>query len=71
MYNTGKIYFKRIEKALKFKPDLNYKTVVASPICNAALLLMPLPPGQKSKLSEANVIRLFKLHLRRERLWDF
>ena len=64
MYNTGKIYFKRIEKALKFKPDLNYKTVVASPICNSALLLIPLPSGQKSKLSEADVIRLVKLLVR-------
>lgn len=55
----------RIEKALKFKPDLNYKTVVVSPICNAALLLMPLPSGQKSNLSEAtNVICLVKLLVR-------
>ena len=61
MYNTGKIDFERIEKALKFKPDLNYKTVIASPICNSALLLMPLPSGQKSNLSEADVIRLVKL----------
>lgn len=58
MYNTGETNFERIEKALKFKPDLNYKTVIASPICNSALLLMPLPSGQKSKLSEADVIRL-------------
>ena len=64
MYNTGETNFERIEKALKFKPDLNYKTVVASPICNSALLLMPLPSGQKSKLSEADVIRLVKLLVR-------
>lgn len=61
MHNAGEIDFERIEKALEFKPDLNYKTVVASPICNSALLLMPLPSGQKSKLSEADVIRLVKL----------
>ena len=64
MHNAGKIDFERIEKALKFKPDLNYKTVIASPICNSALLLMPLPSGQKSKLSEADVIRLVKLLVR-------
>ena len=64
MYNTGETNFERIEKALKFKPDLNYKTVIASPICNSALLLMPLPSGQKSKLSEADVIRLVKLLVR-------
>jgi hypothetical protein len=64
MYNTGEINFVWIEKALKFKPDLNYKTVVASPICNSALLLMPLPSGQKSKLYEADVIRLVKLLVR-------
>lgn len=64
MHNAGEIDFERIEKALKFKPDLNYKTVVASPICNSALLLMPLPSGQKSKLSEADVIRLVKLLVR-------
>ena len=59
MYNTGEIDFERIEKALKFKPGLNYKTVIASPICNSALLL-----GQKSKLSEADVILLVKLLVR-------
>lgn len=64
MHNTGEIDFERIEKALEFKPDLNYKTVIASPICNSALLLMPLPSGQKSKLSEADVIRLVKLLVR-------
>ena len=64
MYNASEIDFERIEKALKFKPDLNYKTVVASPICNSALLLMPLPSGQKSNLSEADVIRLVKLLVR-------
>nr|WP_314181569.1 hypothetical protein [uncultured Campylobacter sp.] len=64
MHNTGKIDFERIEKALKFKPDLNYKTIIASPICNSALLLTPLPSGQKSKLSEADVIRLVKLLVR-------
>ena len=64
MHNTGEIDFERIEKAIKFKPDLNYKTVVASPICNSALLLIPLPSGQKSKLSEADVIRLLKLLVR-------
>ncbi len=64
MHNAGEIDFERIEKALKFKPDLNYKTVIASPICNSALLLMPLPSGQKSKLSEADVIRLVKLLVR-------
>jgi len=64
MYNAGEIDFERIEKALKFKPDLNYKTVAASPICNSALLLMPLPSKQKSKLSEADVIRLVKLLVR-------
>ena len=47
MHNAGEIDFERIEKALEFKPDLNYKTVVASPICNSALLLIPLPSGQK------------------------
>lgn len=64
MYNTGEIDFERIEKVLKFKPGLNYKTVVASPICNSALLLMPLFSGQKSNLSEADVIRLVKLLVR-------
>ena len=64
MYNTGEIDFERIEKALEFKPDLNYKTLIASPICSSALLLMPLPSGQKSKLSEADVIRLVKLLVR-------
>ena len=64
MYNTGEIDFERIEKALEFKPDLNYKTVITSPICNSALLLMPLPSGQKSNLSEADVIRLVKLLVR-------
>ncbi|WP_232037790.1 hypothetical protein [Campylobacter showae] len=64
IYNTGKIDFERIEKALEFKPDLNYKTVVASPICNSALLLTPLPSGQKSNLSEADIIRLVKLLVR-------
>lgn len=64
MHNTGKVDFERIEKVLEFKPDLNYKTVIASPICNSALLLMPLPSGQKSKLSEADVIRLVKLLVR-------
>ena len=64
MHNAGEIDFERIEQALKFKPDLNYKTVIASPICNPALLLMPLPSGQKSKLSEADVIRLVKLLVR-------
>lgn len=64
MYNAGEIDFERIEKALEFKPDLNYKTVFASPICNSALLLMPLPSGQKSNLSEADVIRLVKLLVR-------
>lgn len=64
IHNAGEIDFERIEKALKFKPDLNYKTVVASPICNAALLLMPLPSGQKSKLSETDIIRLVKLLVR-------
>ena len=64
MHNAGKIDFERIEKALEFKPDLNYKTVIASPICNSALLLVPLPSGKKSKLSEANVIRLVKLLVR-------
>ena len=64
MYNTGETNFERIEKVLEFKPDLNYKTVIASPICNSALLLMPLPSGQKSKLYEADVIRLVKLLVR-------
>ena len=64
MHNAGEIDFVRIEKALEFKPDLNYKTVIASPICNSALLLMPLPSGQKSNLSEADVIRLVKLLVR-------
>lgn len=52
IYNTGKIDFERIEKALKFKPDLNYKTVIASPICNSALLLMPLPSGKSPSLAK-------------------
>ena len=64
MHNIGKIDFERIEKTLEFKPDLNYKTVIASPICNSSLLLMPLPSGQKSKLNEADVIRLVKLLVR-------
>ena len=64
MHNAGEIDFERIEKALEFKPDLNYKTAVTSPIFNSALLLMPLPSGQKSKLSEADVIRLVKLLVR-------
>lgn len=64
MYNTGETNFERIEKVLEFKPDLNYKTVIASPICNSSLLLMPLSSGQKSKLNEAYVIRLVKLLVR-------
>ena len=57
MHNIGKIDFERIEKVLEFKPDLNYKTVIASPICNSALLLMSFPSGQKSKLREQQLLR--------------
>ena len=34
-YNTGETDFERIEKALKFKPELNYEAVFSSPVAIA------------------------------------
>ena len=59
MYNTGETNFERIEKALKFKPGLNYKFMIFTPL--DAVIALGINPDGKYKLDQKEAIRLIDL----------
>ena len=56
---TGKFDFERIEKALKFKPGLNYKFMIFTPL--DAVIALGIDPNGKYKFDQKEVIRLIDL----------
>jgi hypothetical protein len=58
---TGKFDFERIKKALKFKPDLNYKFMIFTPI--DAVIALGINPDGKYKFDQKESIRLIDLLL--------
>ena len=56
---TGKFDFERIKKALKFKPGLNYKFMIFTPI--DAVIALGINPDGKYKLDQKEAIRLIDL----------
>ena len=58
---TGKFDFERIEKVLKFKPDLNYKFMIFTPI--DAVIALGINSDGKYKFDQKETIRLIDLLL--------
>lgn len=58
---TGKFDFERIKKALKFKPDLNYKFMIFTPI--DAVIALGINSDGKYKFDQKETIRLIDLLL--------
>ena len=56
---TGKFDFERIKKALKFKPNLNYKFMIFTPI--DAVIALGINPDGKYKFDQKESIRLIDL----------
>ena len=56
---TGKFDFERIEKVLKFKPDLNYKFMIFTPL--DAVIALGINPDGKYKFDQKETIRLIDL----------
>ena len=56
---TGKFDFERIKKALKFKPRLNYKFMIFTPI--DAVIALGINPDGKYKFDQKESIRLIDL----------
>ena len=56
---TGEFDFERIKKALKFKPSLNYKFMIFTPI--DAVIALGINPDGKYKLDQKEAIRLIDL----------
>ena len=56
---TGKFDFKRIEKVLKFKPSLNYKFMIFTPI--DAVIALGIDPNGGYKFDQKEAIRLINL----------
>ena len=56
---TGKFDFERIKKALKFKPDLNYKFMIFTPI--DAVIALGIDPNGGYKFDQKEAIRLINL----------
>lgn len=56
---TGKFDFERIKKALKFKPDLNYKFMIFTPL--DAVIALGIDPSGKYKFDQKEAIRLIDL----------
>lgn len=56
---TGEFDFERIEKALKFKPDLNYKFMIFTPI--DAVIALGINPNGGYKFDQKEAIRLIDL----------
>ena len=56
---TGKFDFERIEKVLKFKPGLNYKFMIFTPI--DAVIALGINPDGKYKFDQKEAIRLIDL----------
>ena len=56
---TGKFDFERIEKALKFKPGLNYKFMIFTPL--DAVIALGIDPNGGYKFDQKEVIRLINL----------
>ena len=56
---TGKFDFERIKKALKFKPDLNYKFMIFTPL--DAVIALGINPDGKYKFDQKEAIRLIDL----------
>jgi len=56
---TGKFDFERIKKALKFKPDLNYKFMIFTPL--DAVIALGINSDGKYKFDQKEAIRLIDL----------
>ena len=56
---TGEFDFERIKKALKFKPGLNYKFMIFTPL--DAVIALGINPNGKYKLDQKETIRLIDL----------
>ena len=56
---TGKFDFERIEKALKFKPGLNYKFMIFTPL--DAVIALGIDPNGRYKFDQKEAIRLIDL----------
>ena len=56
---TCKFDFERIKKALKFKPDLNYKFMIFTPL--DAVIALGIDPNGKYKFDQKEAIRLIDL----------
>ena len=56
---TGEFDFERIKKALKFKPGLNYKFMIFTPL--DAVIALGINPNGKYKLDQKEAIRLIDL----------
>ena len=56
---TGKFDFERIEKVLKFKPSLNYKFMIFTPI--DAVIALDIDPNGGYKFDQEEAIRLINL----------
>ena len=56
---TGEFDFERIKKALKFKPSLNYKFMILTPI--DAVIALGINPDGKYKFDQKEAIRLIDL----------
>ena len=56
---TGEFDFERIEKVLKFKPDLNYKFMIFTPI--DAVIVLGIDPNGGYKFDQKEAIRLIDL----------
>lgn len=56
---TGKFDFERIEKVLKFKPSLNYKFMIFTPI--DAVITLDIDPNGGYKFDQKEAIRLINL----------
>ena len=56
---TGKFDFERIEKVLKFKPGLNYKFMIFTPL--DAVIALGIDPNGKYKFDQKEAIRLIDL----------
>ena len=56
---TGKFDFERIKKVLKFKPELNYKFMIFTPL--DAVIALGIDPNDKYKFDQKEAIRLIDL----------
>ena len=56
---TGEFDFERIKKALEFKPDLNYKFMIFTPL--DAVIALGIDPNGRYKLDQKEAIRLIDL----------